>query len=173
MAEYFAPESDDFASGEALVGMLKLLDQLFLEIFEDRWLLLPDRFSGVFARDESALPAAFDEARGQIKELIDAILAFVEVGAYRARLLDYGLTGAPLRFKLQVIEYANFQIPPARNRALERVSDRRRWRPWGYRKVVKGTLAAIDGPLESLTKMLGIGESVVEFKKGLEVLLDL
>ena len=47
-------------------------------------------------------------------------------------------------------------------------------RGWSlYRRALRATLAAIDGPLESLTAALGAKQGLVEFKKALEVLLDL
>lgn len=167
MAEYSAPEADDFSPAEALAELLKLLDQIFLEIDNHREFLFPRRF------DSRAQFLAFGEARRQVSELVEVIFDFVTADDSRNQLIEYGLQGEPLRFKLEVVAFANKQIPPARNRTLERLSDGRAPRSWPYRKAVKNTLAAIDGPLESLTKMLQIGEPVVEFKKALEVLLDI
>ena len=168
MAEFAVPDLDSFEPADAIIRMLKLLDALFDEIAQDRRLLFPPQFEG----------AAFSDARGQarqqIYELIEAVRLFTRIASNEPRLRDYGLTDQALRFKLQVIEFTNNQIPRARQDTLRRITNGRTPGRWNlYGRAMRGTLAAIDGPLESLTKMLGIGEGVVEFKKGLEVLLNL
>ena len=161
MAEFKAPVEDGFDHRAALVEMLNFLAQVLTEVWRDSRWLLPARF-----REE---PVALMIARDQIGLLIAAVWAS-ELSP--ARWDDYGLRGEALRFKLQVIEIANAQSQRLRSLVLERETDgrtRRTW--WPFRRAVRQTLAAVDGPLESLTKLLGVHEGVVEFKKGVEVLL--
>lgn len=164
MAEYSVGPREGFEHRRALAAMLRLLHDLLKEIWQDRELLFPRSFQG-------PPPEALEIALARLRDLM-GIVENMEVSP--DRLDDFGLRGEPLYFKLQVVEAANNAVGPARNRALERVADgrsRRRW--WVYRWAVKATLEAIDGPLESLTKMLGVAEGIVEFKKAVEVLLGI
>lgn len=167
MADYRAPPFRDFDHRRALVEMLLLLLQLLQEIWSDRERLFPRAFQGP-PHD------AYEIALSRLRDLM-GLIESMEVSS--DRLFDFGLRGEQLHFKLLVIQAANDRIAPARNRALEAVSNdrprgnRRRW--FTYRWAVKATLEAIDGPLESLTKMLGVAEGIVEFKKAVEVLLGL
>ena len=163
MADFYVEDRGNFDHRKALIEMLQLLAALFRETWEDQNLLFPVGFT----TDDAAL----DGALAQIGALIEAV---ARLERSEVELNDYGLIGDPLRFKLLVVAHANNQIGPARNRALERVSDGAGSEDRGfYRRTVKGALGAIDGPLESLTKLLGVNEGLVEFKKAIEVLLDL
>ncbi|KQW72203.1 hypothetical protein ASE17_04880 [Phenylobacterium sp. Root77] len=166
MASFTVASAEEFDERLALVALLDLLVELIGEIWEDRELLLPPL--PLFADGQ---PAAFAIARDQIALLSQLVMTVeqpLEVWD------DYGLRGEALRFKLLIVAFANARIAPARNQALGAVTDGERpGRLAFYRRAVQGTLAAIDGPLESLTKFIGVKEGVVEFKKGLEVLLGL
>jgi hypothetical protein len=166
MASFTVASAEAFEEREALIALLNLLADLIGEIWEDRELLLPQM--PLFADGQ---PMAFAIARDQIGQLSQLVLS---ADRPAEAWDDYGLRGEPLRFKLLIVAFANDRIRPARNRALEAVTDGERpGRLTFYRRAVQGTLAAIDGPLESLTKFIGAKEGVVEFKKGLEVLLGL
>src|SRR5690606_12242037 len=84
-------------------------------------------------------------------------------------MIEHRLQGEALRFKMLTIQAAFRQVVashPNQNPGMSR--------GWSlYRRALRGTLAAIDGPLESLTAALGAKQGLVEFKKALEVLLDL
>lgn len=155
------PESFDHR--KALVRMLALLEEIIAEIWEFREILsLPQSI------DYTGFELALEDIRALKWMTSDLSMA-------DERLLDFGLSGDRLRFKMLVIQAAERPREFVRNRALEQAVERnRRGWTWGsYRRVLDTTLSAIDGPLESLTKALGAKEAVVEFKKGLEVLLRL
>lgn len=167
MAQFVVPDRDTFDDRDALVRILVLLRDLFREIWEDRDVLLP-------ASVAAGLPRAIDFAMGQLGALIERVADRRQALGTAEEIEDFGLTGDALRFKMLVIAFANDRSREARNRVLEGVTDGRnrgRWR--FYRRALGGTLAAIDGPLESLTKLLGAKEGVVEFKKAIEVALGL
>ena len=165
MAEFSVGPRNGFEHRRALAAMLELLHDLFKEIWRDREVLLPR------SSHEPSSPEALEIALARLRDLM-GLVENMEVSP--DRLDDFGLRGEALYFKLQVVEAANNNIAPARSRVLEQVSDGRRRRSWWiYRWAVKATLEAIDGPLESLTKMLGVAEGIVEFKKAVEVLLGL
>lgn len=166
MASFTVAGPEAFDERQALVALLALLSDLIVEIWEDRELLLAPL--PIFA---DGPPQAFAIARDQIGQLSQLVIS---ADRPPEAWDDYGLRGEPLRFKLLIVAYANDRIAPARNQALEAVTNGEQpGRLAFYRRAVRGTLAAIDGPLESLTKLLGAKEGVVEFKKGLEVLLGL
>ena len=102
--------------------------------------------------------------------VLDALTALVGDADFAApAMVEHRLQGEALRFKMLAILAAYRLVvaaQPSRNPGMSR--------GWSlYRRALRGTLAAIDGPLESLTAALGARQGLVEFKKALEVLLDL
>lgn len=155
--------AETFDHRDALDRMLALLDAVIVEIWEHRRILFPRPFPMEEWR-------GLEFARQDIAEL-RRMVAIMDLSP--EDLLEFGLIGERLRFKMLVIQTADQPRENLRNRSLERAVERNRGsRDWKlYRRAIEGTLSAIDGPLESLTKALGAKEAVVEFKKALEVLL--
>jgi len=119
---------------------------------------------------DPVLDEAFLAARLLALEDIDALNILVrEADFTTTAMVEHRLQGEALRFKMLAILAAYRLVvaaQPSRNPGMSR--------GWSlYRRALRGTLAAIDGPLESLTVALGAKQGLVEFKKALEVLLDL
>jgi hypothetical protein len=167
MDEFEVAPPESFDSRQALTRMLALLRHLIDMIAEFRETLILT--SGGDPADP-VLDEAFLAARSLALEDIDALTALVGDADFAApAMVEHRLQGEALRFKMLAILAAYRLVvaaQPSRNPGMSR--------GWSlYRRALRGTLAAIDGPLESLTAALGARQGLVEFKKALEVLLDL
>ncbi|MNE18297.1 hypothetical protein D3C77_182440 [compost metagenome] len=158
---------EGFDPRQALTRMLELLRQLINMIAEFRETLI---LTSGGAPADAVLDDAFLAARGLAMDDLDALIVLVGEADFDApAMIEHRLQGEALRFKMLTIQAAFRQVVashPNQNPGMSR--------GWSlYRRALRGTLAAIDGPLESLTAALGAKQGLVEFKKALEVLLDL
>ena len=152
----------------AIIAMLEYLKKLFEEFATHRQDLAP----------QEAAIGRFAEAKEEAERGVDELIAMMRNRIVRqdpgVNWHDYGFVGPALEFKMQVIAAASQTYSLQRNRVLEGVIDRDRKRETGFwRKAFETLLKAIDGPLGSLTKALGLHEGVVEFKEALEILLGM
>lgn len=117
--------------------------------------------------DALSLRAAWDEVRPKFAELIRAI----ESREYDARLLQAGLSGAQLAFKLAIFEMASQAF---RQEAEGRWSGMTgQWISIRIKKLLVKLLAAINLLMGSIAHAIHVAEPIKEFKEGLEQLLDL
>jgi hypothetical protein len=166
MAQYAAPQAP-FDDSTAIIDLLNFLKAFLDEIFAPAgaWYpLLP-------SENREALRQAYTQ---QIRGQIDALIGLVGAPAFRndPRRAEFGLGGPSLGPKLGLVQTVNDQLP--RNPILDDiVNDRPRGVRGAMRKGARNVLEAIDIVLDSLTRLLGAHEGLVEFKKALALLLGI
>lgn len=166
MDEFEVAPSEGFDPHVALTRMLELLRRLIDQIAEFREALILTSGGPANAALDDSFLAARELAMEDLKSLI-ALVRDADFGT--PAMLDHRLQGDALRFKMLTVQAAYSYVVaahPNRNPGMSQ--------GWSlFRRALRGTLAAIDGPLESLTAALRVKQGLVEFKKSLEVLLDL
>ena len=110
---------------------------------------------------------AWEEVQPKFGQLVQAI----QSRDYDRNLIDAGLSGAQLRFKLAVFDSAK--------RAFDEGAQGRwtgtagRWISVTIKKLLAKLLRAINWLLGSMAHAIGVAEPIKEAKEGLEQLLDL
>jgi len=110
---------------------------------------------------------AWEEVQPKFAQLVDAI----QSRDYDRNLMDAGLSGAQLRFKLALFDHAK--------RAFDQGAQGRwtgmtgRWISVKIKKLLAQLLKAINWLLGSIAHAISIAEPIKEAKEGIEQLLDL